>query len=224
MSAAIQHLPCTCLTTYYIGPSFLGPAHPLVPDKAAPIPDVFDGYLFYLQELEETFSVRQIEEAKTCLVMAELPEKFPAVQPDDPGADVWAIVAREYAAAATGAERAWRLLLAAGRRTRVQGDRIRLREETLLTELICRTFRACEHTVRFLMARREFERTGAARWRREMRAIACRERANALAALPIYRAAPWLDLQHRTDGTFRPCAEMIRAKVRWLDRFLGGII
>jgi hypothetical protein len=37
------------------------------------IPDVFSCYLYYLQELDETFSHRQIDETKTCLVLDRLP-------------------------------------------------------------------------------------------------------------------------------------------------------
>ncbi len=53
--------------------------------------------------------------------------------------------------------------------------------------------------------------------------IAADERENALAAIPIYRAEPWLDLALRLDGVFSTCETMILEKVRWLDEWLGEI-
>lgn len=238
MSRAVGHIPCLSLPMYYIGPSFLGPCHPLVPEKrrqdageaqlltpsqGAEVPEEFHGILFYLQELEETFSRRQTDEMKTCLVMDQLPDTAATVFMSwEGGGDGWDIVIREYARATAAAEAAWRYLQQAEPHTRTAQDKQNLREETLLTELIYRTFATCERTVRFLLARRNYEQTGDETCREEMRQLAVLERENALAALPIYREAPWLDLAERTDGKFTPCAEMIAAKVRWIDAFLEG--
>ena len=102
MSRAVTHLPCLVLHSYYTGPSFLGPAHPLVPSDNEEVPEVFYAYLFYLQEGEETFSVKQIEQARKCLVMQTLPtsSRDVGVVPDDADSDGWDIVAEEYVAAA----------------------------------------------------------------------------------------------------------------------------
>ena len=222
MSQSMGHLPCICLTNYYIGPSYLGPCHPLAPHKDDAIPAVFDGYLFYLQETEETFSRRQIEEARTCLVMDRLPDTARAIGMDWAGpGDGWDIVVREYDAAAREAQAAWQLLAQAAPLTRTEADRVHLREETLLAELVYRTLYACANTVRFLMARRDFERDGDKAHLAEMAQSARLERQNALDALPIYEAAPWLDLAERTDGKYSRCADMIAAKVAWIDEFLG---
>jgi len=221
MSNAVRHIPCICLQTYYVGPSFLGPAHPLVPEKDAPIPDVFHGYLYYLQEAEETFSRKRIEEAKACLVMASLPDTAESVGIRWEGAsDGWDIIVREYAAAAAEAEAAWRHLVEAAPLAPTEADRRNLREEALLTELVYRTMKACENTVRFLRARRECERTGDPSFRTAMREVALQEKANALAADHIYEEAPWLDISERRDGQFASCREMIAEKARWIDRFL----
>jgi hypothetical protein len=112
------------------------------------------------------------------------------------------------------------LLAGAGPHCRTDTDRRNLFEERLLTELIFRTMLSCEHTVRFLRARKEYERTGEAPARDEMRRIAQLERENAVVALPIYDQAPWLNLSERIDGKFPRCQEMIAEKVRWIDRFL----
>ena len=222
LSTAVGHLPCICLEYYYVGPSFLGPAHPLMPDKNAVIPEVFSGFLFYLQEHEETFSVRQIEDTRTCLVMKALPEKFWGTEPDEPGTEPWPIMIREYTRAAADAKAAWELLRLAGATVTQSADRERLTEETRLTELVYRTFLSCENTLRFLLARRDWEKTAAPAPLAEMWRIAALELANARAAVPIYRECPWLDLKERTDGYFRSSLEMIAAKCRGLERFLGG--
>ena len=54
-SEAVQHIPCLTTGGYYIGPAFLGPCHPL-PSWTGPTPDAFCGSLYYLQEVEATFS------------------------------------------------------------------------------------------------------------------------------------------------------------------------
>ena len=61
---------------------------------------MFDGFLFYLQENEETFSRWQIEEARTCLAIDALPT-WPMITPDAGEArDQIQIMIDEYAAAA----------------------------------------------------------------------------------------------------------------------------
>lgn len=216
VSDALGHIPVLiCGPNYYVGPSFLGPAHPLVPAADSPVPEAFDAYLYYLQENEETFSHKTIDVARQCLAMRALPATAESLGliPDD-GSDGWAIVVREYTAAADAARAAWTLLRDAAPRAATPTDARNLREETDLTELLYRTFYACENTIRFLLARRDGD--GA-----EMRRLAALERANAAAAIPIYQSSPWLDLAVRTDGAFTPCAEMLRAKIAWIDTAFG---
>lgn len=221
MSRAVGHIPC--IWNYYKGPSFLGPAHPLVSGKDAEIPDVFHAYLFYLQEQEETFSRKRIDQARVCLVLSELPESasYVGISWDGPS-DGWDIVIAEYSAAVKESEAAWRLLVDAEPRCRLALDRKSLADERLLTELIYRTMLSCENTVRFLKAQKRYEQNGEASMREEMKRIALAEKANAQAAKPIYDAAPWLNLSGRIDGKFPRCQDMIEEKIRWIDRFLGA--
>ncbi len=222
ISDAAGHIPCICLTNYYIGPSYLGPCHPLVPKKDDPIPDIFSSYLFYLQEMEETFSVKRIDEAKMCLVMDSLPENTVniGVVPDDPNADGWDFVLRDYTKAANEAWEGVRLLDEAAALTKSDADARNLAEERHLARLFACTMQACENTVRFLMARRDLENTGDQKYLAEMKRVAKLERENALAALPVYAACPWLDISDRIDGRYPHCADMIAEKVRWIDEFL----
>jgi len=220
MSRAVQHLPSTVVLNYYVGPTYLGVAHPLLPHSRQPIPDIFSGYLFYLQEGEETFSVKHADETKTCLAMPDLSVLPTSVQDVAPGENAWDIIAREYAAAACEAEEAWRLIAQSLPLAHTAADRQALQEEIWLTELVYRTFLACAHVVRFLQARQRYEETGAEEAWSTMRQIAELERANALAALPIYQHARWLDLCERTDGKFTSCVTMITEKVAVIDQFL----
>ena len=222
MSHAVGQIPCLTLTTYYVGPSFLGPCHPLVPKPGTSIPDVFSAHLFYLQEMEATFSVKQIDEAKLCLVMDALPDTVRAigVVPDDSNSDGWNLVLRDYTRAAEEAAQGCSLLDSAVILSSTDADARNLTEERHLARLFACTLRACENTLRFLMARRDLEHTGDPKHHAEMRRVARIERENALVALPIYEACPWLDLSDRIDGRFSHCADMIQEKVRWIDEFL----
>lgn len=224
MSAAVGHIPCVTLHTYYIGPSYLGPAHPLVPKSGDTIPEVFHGYLFYLQELEESFSRKSIEEVGVSMVMDSLGETAHGLymQWDGPS-DGWDIVVREYTLATQEAHTAWTLLQQAVPLTRTAEDRANLHEELLLTELVYRTMLACASTIRFLLARRAYEKSGDFAALAEMKQVALVEKENALGAVHIYQDAPWLDLTERTDGRYAPCVEMLAEKVRWIDRFLAEI-
>ncbi len=221
MSEAVGHIPCVTLCTYYIGPSFLGPCHPLVPEKGAEVPVVFNAVLYYLQEGDETFS-RARNEIATSLVMDTLPESARAVAIEFEGeGEGWDIVAREYRAAERLSGEAWQALEGARDLTRTNADAICMGEEALLAELVHRTFASCANTVEFLMARNAHER-GDREGMRRMRAIAEVEKANAVGARHIYEKAPWLDLAERTDGVYSRCTDMIDEKVAWLGRFLSS--
>ena len=224
MSEAVRHLPCVTFLTYYVGPGFLGPAHPLMVSADETIPDVFKANLFYQTEHEETFSCRRIADVKSSLVMATLPETARGVSVSDweGPSDGWDVVLREYTRAANHARQAWQLLDAAFSLTTTEMDARNLLEELLLAEAVYRTQFACENTLRFLLARRDYERTGDQANKAEMRRVALIERRNAQQARPIYQHAPWLDLTMRIDGHFASYIEMIDEKVRMIDRFLSG--
>ncbi len=152
------------LPTYYIGPSFLGPCHPLVPRADDAIPDVFHGYLYYLPGERGDVLAPADRAGQNCLVMDQLPATAEAVGMRCPGeSDGWDIAVDEYAAAAAEARRHGNCLRRQNPSPEHRPTRVHLREETLLVELIHRTLRACENTLRFLLARREWERRAAMR-------------------------------------------------------------
>jgi hypothetical protein len=223
MSRAVTHLAAIQLPAYYVGPTFLGPCHPLAPSARDAVPDVFYAHLHYLQEGEETFSVKQIQQARTCLAMLDLPptSRHVAVTPDDPASDGWELVAREYATAAEAASEALRHAHVADDRARTSVDHLRVREEQDLIELAYRTFLACADTVEFLRARRIWEKDKTPAAMERMRQIARQERDNAAAAIPIYARSRWLDPALRLDGRFHPAKDMLCEKIAWLERFLS---
>jgi len=207
-------LPLLQFNFYYVGPSFLGPCHPLVPEKGLKLSPVFDGYLFYLQEHGETFGAQHVSRTRTCLAIDDfnpsggLPEPLPGEtrSPEE-------IVRDEYGLAAAAAGRALDCLGRAAPLCATGADRSRLGEETRLTEAVYRANRACWNTARWFIGRNGGDPAA-------MRLAALDERENALAALPMYAEAPWLEFNRRLDGRYSAAAEMIAEKVRMLDRWL----
>ncbi|OPZ26724.1 MAG: hypothetical protein BWZ02_01904 [Lentisphaerae bacterium ADurb.BinA184] len=217
---AVKRLPCVHLGEYYKSPSFFGPCHPLLPDPEAPVPEPFYACLYYLQELGPSFSCRELDECRVPIVLAELPETPAGLGVHtDPGLG-WELVSDEYDAAAREGRTGWETLCAAEERLESDEDRLNWREETLLAELAWRTFLSCANVVRFLLARQAWWRGDAPAALAAMRRVATAERANALAALPLYAAAPWLDPAARLDGRFPEAATLIHAKVGIVDAFL----
>jgi hypothetical protein len=216
MSEAMGRLPVLQFNYYYVGPSFLGPCHPLVPEKGTKLSPVFDAFLFYLQEHGETFAPRYHAETRRCLAIDRIAPTGGLPQPL-PGEtrDPCAILRDEYGLAAEAAERALECLRRAASLAATESDRRRLREETLLAEAVYRTNRACWNTARWLMARDAGDRGAMAEAARD-------ERRNALDALDVYRAAPWLDYPMRLDGQYSAAADMIAEKVRMLDAWIRG--
>jgi hypothetical protein len=215
LSAAMGHLPVLIFNTYYIGPSFLGPCHPLPVTRGQTYSEVFHAYLFYLQEHGETFAHKHINETRTCLVATDLRPSggLPQPLPGEPrgGAE---ILVTEYAQAAELAGAALAALDSVANELPEPADRANFAEERVLAELIYRTLLACHQVAAFIQARDAGDRA-------TMRDLARRERANALAARPLYAAAPWLDYPMRLDGIYAAAATMIDEKVRLLDAFLG---
>lgn len=214
MSEAMGHLPVLLFNGYYIGPSFLGPCHPLIPKKGMKVSPVFDGFLFYLQELEETFSHKTIDQARECLAVDAIAPwvGLPEPLPGETRSGVQILV-DEYTAATEEARQALECLQRAEPALRTDADRSHYHEERLLTEMIYRTLRACMNTAVFLVARE-------AGHVEDMRRAAVDEKDNALKALRVYEQAPWLEFTRRTDGYYSKAADMIREKVRLIDEIL----
>lgn len=214
MSESMGRLPLLQFNHYYVGPSFLGPCHPLVSEKGMKLSAVFDGFLFYLQEGGVTFGTKNVDQLRTCLAIDNfapvggMPKLLPGERrcPEK-------IIQDEYGLATEAASRAVECLRQAAALTVTAADGEQLRDEALLTEAVYRTNRACCNTAHWFIARDTGDVAA-------MRTIALDERENALSAIPMYAAAPWLELNRRIDGTFSAVADMINEKVSMIDHWL----
>lgn len=217
MSDAAGHLPY--IPTYFHGPEFIGPCHPLLFDPNEPIPELFSAALYYLQENEATFA-RTAKEVRHPLVMNELPgESFQSRLRVRSGEDPWSIVTRELAAAVAAAHQAYLLLRDATLKANA-GPGTALGEELGLVEFLFRTWQSAWHTLRFLRARERWSETRRSEDREEMRAIARDELENARAARHLFSEHPWLNLKLRVDGEYPDSLVMLDMKVALLERSL----
>jgi hypothetical protein len=215
-SLAVKHLPCVHLGLYYRSPSFFGPCYPFLPCRTDPVPDLFHVCLYYLQEHGLTFLPRQIEECRVPMTVDFL-QHLPIIA--DPGLS-WELVIEEYAHAAREGRLGWEALAAVENELDSESDRLNWMEEMALAELTWRSFLTCEHAVRFLCARKRLETDEDHDALAEMLSAARLERDNAIAAAPLYQAAPWLDPSARIDGIFPATADCIAEKCRIIDTFI----
>lgn len=221
MSAAMGHIPC--IPPYFLGPFFLGPAHPLLPSARAKIPGVFKGVLYYKQEHEASLSSARLSEHES-LVMNTIPD-FP---------NTWGFIADD-------ASRSWRVFLSelelAARSSKEANDAIAIagkgmhgldpdqqahvKEEALLVEFMHRTLVTCFNTFTFIIARDGLGTRFGWNGTRSCREIARDELENARRARHVYEAAPWLDLAYRLEGKFPPSLSMLAEKERMLSGIIG---
>jgi hypothetical protein len=195
------------LTTgpYYIGPAFLGPAHPL-PVWEGATPDAFKANLFYIAEEQSTFSKERVI-AKDDLTLHAL-----AQLGGDPPVE---IVEKEFARAATLAGEGHAILQALDPQQQLEPWRTELHEQRVMGEYLYRTFRAAVNTIRFLR-----EREGGKDAKR-LHAIAQDELENARAAAVMYETTPWLNHALRLDMICPSSLSMTQEKIRLLEKFLG---
>lgn len=215
MGESASHLPY--IGSYYRGPEFLGPGHPLYftdPDPSE-LPDVYKGSI-YMQEMYETFSRDMIDERKP-LLRANLECRMES----DDGSDKAVVAIAEYEQAVRLAKEAFELLQAAGE-PEDPAIRVAMREERQLVEAIWRLFASTLHTLQFLYHKRRYKEDRDEAALQRMKEIAGRELVNAREARPLYVEAPWLDVCDRTEGgDFPSTVAMIDCKIALLERELG---
>jgi len=221
MSNAVVHIPC--IPPYFMGPWFLGPAHPLLPSASMEVPDVFKGALYYKQENEASLSSARIREFES-LVLNALPASpvswgFIA----DDATKAWGVFLTELGNAMQASKEAHEAMGAALEHLdgldRDQQQHVR--EEALLVEFVHRTFVACFNTIRFLTARDRpgmgIEGVDAG----DLVEIAKDELENARRARTLLEGAPWLDFGFRLEGKFSPNMEMLLEKESILMKIIG---
>nr|MDO8111005.1 hypothetical protein [Candidatus Sigynarchaeota archaeon] len=218
MSDAIGHLPC--IPPYFMGPYFLGPAHPLIPDASAEIPRVFHGALYYKQEHEATFSSALLD-AFEPLVFSKLPASpwswgFAA----DDALQAWSTFIDECYRASIHSAKAVELLSKAAPLVQERFEVAKLAELSIVTEYIHRTLETTSNTIQFLCDRDGLVGPGGATARDRMVDVARRELVNSMAARRLYQEAPWLDLALRMEGKFHPSIAMLDEKIHMLNGYL----
>ncbi len=204
MSEAVGHLPF--IPPYFMGPWFLGPAHPLL-REGDPLPREFTGALYYLQEAEESLSAARLDNYES-LVLTKLPDSPAAWGFHCDDGDAWSRVIKEVKEALRHSERAWNAMEEALSIAGTEADSERLMEEHLHVEFFHRTMVSVHNTLGFL--RLEEGDAG-------IPSILECELDNAREARRIYREAPWLDLSLRVDAGFPSSVDMLESKIRLLE-------
>ena len=205
------------LTTgaYYCGPAFLGPCHPLpvwVPNGT--VPDVFKGNLYYLAEAEAS-GTDISKRPKDDLTLTST-RQLGLLSDEGSPAAIEAEFQRARDAAAAGHD----LLAKIDPSKHPDHVRDEIAEQQAMGEYLYRTFRATVNTIRFV---RLIEEASGDRKsiRPTLLEIARDELANAAAALTMYERAPWLSHHLRLDVGMPPSIEMVREKIRLLEKYLA---
>ncbi|HVF09493.1 MAG TPA: hypothetical protein VNA16_01750 [Abditibacteriaceae bacterium] len=203
---AVGHIPTLILVNYYIGPMFLGPAHPL-PVWEGETPDAFRGHLYYLVELEATFSDTHIH-ARDDLTLHSLQQHGPFIF----GLS-HELLESEFATARDLASEGCRILEAVDVPALPPHERSEVEEQRAMGEYLHQTFRTTFNTLKFI----RLKEAGAER--STLHEIAYDELGNTRNARRIYEAAPWLNHALRLDVGMPDSIRMVEEKIRLLEAY-----
>ncbi len=204
-SDAVQHIPCLTTGGYYIGPAFLGPCHPL-PTWTGPTPDAFCGSLYYLQELDATFSHTH-EKSRDDLTLHSTKQL---------GSESGVIIFEsEFSVARDHAKAGYDILQSLEAKGLPPHQRDELIEQQSIGEYLYRQFRTTTNVIHFLRLREKNQTS-------ELPAIAKDELENTRAARSIYEQAPWLNHKLRLDLATNDSIAMIDAKIDLLVKYLAA--
>ncbi len=211
VSEAIAYSPE--LPSYYNGPYYLGPAHPMCVDPEAPLPEVFYGYYLFMAEIDDAEGVKKRPTFVTSPtgnvpVFGKFYRKMESLlkQAHD-----------ELERARPLVDERHKLMFAA------EQSSIEWFYRTARTE--ANFYESCQlrDELRAMRDRSELsaaERAEAAKLYARWREVLLDEQANAQAALPVMEADVRLDFYFGSDHTFSHGADMIRAKLELLEREL----
>ncbi|WP_409342807.1 hypothetical protein [Paenibacillus sp. MBLB4367] len=197
------------IPTYFTGPEFIGPAHPLFFGGEAEKREEFQALLYYLQENEETFS-KTVVEVRHSLVMEEIPySRIRGVLKADDEEAYFTVFMNEFRQALSASKEAV-YILAGIPEPADPNVRAALAEEQQLCELIYRTFLSTVNAFTFLSHKETGDTAG-------MLQVAESEIGNARAARRLFEQSPWLDLSLRVDGKYPSSLRMIDAKIAIME-------
>lgn len=205
---AVHCIPVLTTGGYYMGPAFLGPAHPLpVWAPGGPTPDAFRGNLYYLAEAEASLSNARAAARDDLTLTSARALGGPAEA-----------IQIEFAKARDAAGLGHELLL----KLQLDGLPPALREEAVeqqaIGEYLYRTFRTTVNVIYFLRLKEGNVKDADERFT----GIARDELENTRAARAMYEVAPWLNHKLRLDIGVPDSVQMIDAKLRLLEAFLAG--
>ena len=214
VSDAVELSPV--IPPYYTGPQYLGPAHPMIADPDAEVPQVFFGYYLFMAEITDSEGVKtrptfMTEPFGDAIVFADYYRRMerelePAVRELDA---CEAQVSQEYRAMFDSESSAIRWFYATARTTANFYEACTLRDKLL----------ACARgeTPEWPMADRL---VALRRWQE----LLIDERANTVDALPLVERDMRLDCYYGSDHTFPHAAGMMSAKLDLLDSELGAFL
>jgi hypothetical protein len=207
------------LPPYYTGPQYLGPAHPMIADPDAELPQVFFGYYLFMAEITDA------EGVKTRPTFMTKPHGDAIVF-----GDYYRRMERELRSAELELEAA-APLVTAEQRLMFDAESSAIRWFHATARTTANFYEACVLRDTLLACARgespewpiSDRKAAMARWRD----ILEDERANTEAALPLVERDMRLDCYYGSDHTFPHAADMMRAKLELLrielDEFLPRI-
>ena len=206
---AVGHIPILVLGNYYIGPMFLGPAHPL-PVWEGNTPDAFRGHLYYLAEVEATFSDKHIRalDDLTLHSMAQIGQS--------PFGLTHELLESEFAAARDLAGEGCAILQAIDVAALPPHEQREVEEQQAIGEYLYQTFRTTFNTLKFIRCKAE----GVAR--STLQEIARDELGNTRGARRVYETAPWLNHALRLDIGVPDSIGRVEEKIRLLEEFTAS--
>jgi hypothetical protein len=197
---AVGHIPMLTTGGYYIGPMFLGPAHPL-PTPTGGTPAAFRGSLYYLTEADETFtSPRPRGGDDLTLRSAQQLAGGPPL----------GVITEEFAAARDASATGHEILSKIPLDPLQPACREEVAEQQAIGEYLYRTFRTTGNVMRFLSAVPESRVE-----------IAKDEIENTRCARDVYVRTPWLNHALRLDVGAPDSIAMIDEKLKLLEAFIA---
>ncbi len=214
VSDAIPLVPL--IPPYYTGPQYLGPAHPMIADPDAKVPDVFYGYYLFMAEIMDS------EGQQTRPTFTKTPYGDAVVL-----GDYYRRMERELAAAVAEVDAAQPKVDEA-HRLMFDAESNSIRWFYYTARTTANFYEACPLRDKLLACARgeakDWPADERAKAMHRWREILEDERANAEAALPLVERDMRLDFYYGGDHTFPHAADMIHAKLKLLETELNGFL
>jgi hypothetical protein len=216
VSRAIEWSPV--IPSYYVGPYYLGPAHPMMADPAAEVPPEFYGYFFYYAEIDDTEGMKKRPTFLTSPIYGTnmVHERF------------YREMERLLGRAVRHIEHA-DPIVPERHRVMFEAEASPIRWFYLIARTEANFYTSCRLREQVLaLAERpqlsEAERQDARMLYEQWRNVLLDEQHNARAALPVMENDPRLNFRYGGDHSFTDGAEMIRVKLTLIDHEINTFL